>query len=71
LNKNLNINFYTLINDYRVAEVQEKLKGKESKKYTLLAMAEDSGFQSKASFNRIFKNKTGMSPSKYRQMYSQ
>lgn len=71
LNKNLNINFYTLINDYRVAEVQEKLKGRESKKYTLLALAQDSGFQSKASFNRIFKNKTGMSPSKYRQMYCQ
>ncbi|QQX77162.1 MULTISPECIES: helix-turn-helix domain-containing protein [Aequorivita] len=71
LNKNLDINFYTLINDYRVAEVQERLKEEESKKYTLLGLAQDSGFQSKASFNRIFKNKTGMSPSQYRQMYSQ
>ncbi len=71
LNKNLNINFYTLINDYRVSEVQERLKEEESKKYTLLGLAQDSGFQSKASFNRIFKNKTGMSPSKYRQMYCQ
>lgn len=71
LNKSLRINFYTLINDYRVAEVQEKLKEDESKKYTLLGLAQDSGFQSKASFNRIFKNKTGMSPSQYRQMYSQ
>ena len=69
LNKNLEINFYTLINDYRVAEVQEKLKEDASKKYTLLGLAQDSGFQSKASFNRIFKNKTGMSPSQYRQMY--
>lgn len=71
LNKSLHINFYTLINDYRVSEVQRKLKEDESKKYTLLGLAQDSGFQSKASFNRIFKNKTGMSPSQYRQMYSQ
>lgn len=71
LNKSIQINFYTLINDYRVAEVQERLKEEESKKYTLLGLAQDSGFQSKASFNRIFKNKTGMSPSQYRQMYCQ
>lgn len=71
LNKSLRINFYTLINDYRVTEVQEKLKEDESKKYTLLGLAQDSGFQSKASFNRIFKNKTGMSPSQYRQTYCQ
>ncbi|MDN3724798.1 helix-turn-helix domain-containing protein [Aequorivita sp. SDUM287046] len=69
LNKSLHINFYNLINDYRVNEVQQKLKEDESKKYSLLGLAQDSGFQSKASFNRIFKNKTGMSPSQYRQMY--
>jgi len=66
LNKHLQLNFYTLINKYRVAEVKAKIRNEESEKYTLLSLAYDSGFQSKASFNRIFKKETGMSPSKYR-----
>ena len=32
---------------------------------TLLAIAYESGFNSKASFNRVFKNQTGISPSNY------
>ncbi|PKA83087.1 AraC family transcriptional regulator [Ulvibacter sp. MAR_2010_11] len=68
LNQHLNINFYNFINEYRVAEVKERLQNPENAKYTLLGIAYDCGFQSKASFNRIFKQKTGMSPSKYRKM---
>lgn len=65
LNQHLNTNFYNLINDYRVNEVKERLKD-NSGKFTLVSIAYDSGFQSKASFNRIFKQKTGMSPALYR-----
>lgn len=65
LNQHLNTNFYNLINDYRVNEVKERLKDNSSK-FTLVSIAYDSGFQSKASFNRIFKQKTGMSPALYR-----
>jgi len=66
LNQHLNTNFYNFINKYRVEEVKEKLAKEEDKKYTLLSIAFDCGFQSKTSFNRVFKQKTGMSPSKYR-----
>lgn len=66
LNQHMNISFYNLINDYRVAEVIERMKSYDSDKYTLLGIAYESGFQSKASFNRIFKQKTGISPSKYK-----
>ncbi|SMC84187.1 helix-turn-helix domain-containing protein [Moheibacter sediminis] len=66
LNQYLNISFYNLINDYRIEEVKERIKSEEAEKYTLLSIAFDSGFQSKASFNRIFKQKTGFSPSEYR-----
>jgi AraC-like DNA-binding protein len=65
LNQHLNTNFYNLVNDYRVNEVKERLKDC-SDKFTLVSIAYDSGFQSKASFNRIFKQKTGMSPALYR-----
>lgn len=66
LNKHLNTNFYNLVNEYRVGEVQKRLCDESSSKYTLLAIAFESGFQSKASFNRIFKQKTGLSPAEYR-----
>lgn len=66
LNRHLNTNFYNLVNEYRVKEVKARLKTVDSDKYTLLAIAYDSGFQSKASFNRIFKQKTGISPADYR-----
>lgn len=65
LNQHLNTNFYNIINDYRVAEVKERILDETNKKYTLLSIAYQCGFQSKTSFNRVFKLKTGMSPSKY------
>ena len=66
LNQHLHVNCYNFINEYRVAEVKKRLEGGDNEKYTLLGIAFDSGFQSKASFNRVFKQKTGMSPSRYR-----
>ncbi len=71
LNQHLNTNFYNLINEYRVSEVKQKLKEADHEKYTLLGLAYDCGFQSKTSFNRVFKQKTGMSPSKYKEYISE
>ncbi|MCK9205973.1 MAG: helix-turn-helix domain-containing protein [Salinivirgaceae bacterium] len=65
LNQHLKVNFYNLINDYRISEVKKRLENYNSNKETLLGIAFESGFQSKASFNRVFKLKTGLSPSKY------
>jgi len=70
LNQHLNTNFYNLINEYRVREVKQKLEDETNEKYTLLSLAYDCGFQSKTSFNRVFKQKTGMSPSKYKEYIS-
>ncbi|HAM97612.1 MAG TPA: AraC family transcriptional regulator, partial [Marinilabiliales bacterium] len=42
-----------------------RLENYNSNKETLLGIAFESGFQSKASFNRVFKLKTGLSPSNY------
>lgn len=58
-------NFFEFINHYRVAEVQKKIKGKAHEQQTLLAIALDSGFNSKASFNRVFKKVTGKTPKEY------
>lgn len=66
LNKHLNTSFYNLINTYRVDEFKHKITQSENEKYTLIALAYECGFQSKASFNRVFKQQTGMAPSKYK-----
>jgi AraC-like DNA-binding protein len=68
LNDSLNKNFFDFINEYRVEEVKKQIRA--NKNYTLLGIAYDCGFNSKSSFNRIFKNITGITPSEYLKSYS-
>lgn len=65
VNRQLGLPFLDFVNRYRVKEVQEHIKNEDHLKTTLLAIAFESGFNSKASFNRIFKNQMGVSPSNY------
>ena len=59
------MNFNDFINNYRIEAVKENLKKGEHKKTTLLGIAFDCGFNSKATFNRAFKKSTGLSPKDY------
>ncbi len=65
INEHMGKNFYNLVNDYRIEEVKKRLKDPLFKNLTILAIAYDSGFNAKSSFNTIFKEKTGMTPSEY------
>lgn len=67
INQNLNTNFYKFVNAYRVEEVKKKLKSPEFEKYSILGIAFESGFNSKSTFNKIFKEETGMTPSEFKQ----
>jgi len=58
-------NFFDLINKHRVEEVIRILNSTESKKLKLLSIAFDAGFNSKASFNRVFKKFTSKTPSEF------
>lgn len=58
-------NFNDLINGYRVDAVIEKLKNGEQKNQTLLGIAYDCGFNSKATFNRAFKKVQNISPKEF------
>lgn len=66
LNEKIRKNFYTFINEYRVAAVKEMFANSNYNHYTLLAIAYECGFNSKSSFNGIFKKMTGQTPSEYR-----
>lgn len=62
INDGFGQNFNDYINEYRVKAVIEKLKAGEQKTQTLLGIAYDCGFNSKATFNRAFKKFTGTNP---------
>jgi AraC-like DNA-binding protein len=66
INTKLNRNFYDFINSYRVKEVQRRLKSKDAEIYSILAIALESGFNSKSSFNTTFKKHAGITPSQFR-----
>ncbi len=46
------------------------LKAGEQKNQTLLGIAFDCGFNSKATFNRAFKKQTGLSPKEWIENYT-
>ena len=66
INQGLGINFNEYINQYRVDAVKEALSNPDMAHLSLVAIAMDCGFNSKATFNRVFKKLTGQSPSAYR-----
>lgn len=61
--------FYDVVAEYRVANLKEKLVNPENKGFTILSLALDAGFNSKASLNRIFKEHTGETPSQYQKSH--
>lgn len=69
INQGQKKNFYKLINGYRVQEVKEKLNNPAFSHYTVLGVGLECGFNSKTSFNRIFKDETGFTPSEYKQNF--
>lgn len=65
INSGFDMNFNDFINHYRIEAVKEKLQKEEHKTSTLLGIAFDCGFNSKATFNRAFKKSTDLSPKDY------
>lgn len=65
INQQSGKNFFKFINEYRVNEAKRLLLDQSNKKFTILAIAYDCGFNSKSSFNTIFKQYTGKTPSEF------
>ncbi len=71
INEKAGQNFYQFVNSYRIRAFQEKAKDPGNAHLTLLALALECGFNSKSSFNHIFKKFTGMTPSQYQRSLAQ
>ncbi len=66
LNVFLKKSFFNYVNEQRVNFVKQMLINSDYDKFSLMGIAEEAGFNSKSSFNRIFKKETGMTPSQYK-----
>jgi len=58
-------NFNDFLNGFRVKEVITRMADPNEKHKSLLGIALDAGFNSKSSFNQVFKQHTGKTPSEY------
>jgi AraC-like DNA-binding protein len=66
VNEQLNQNILDFINTHRVAEAKRRLLDPARKHLSILAIAEEVGFNSKSSFNSVFKKYTNITPSEFR-----
>ena len=69
INDEFLVNFYDFINKYRVEEAK-KLLIEDNRNYKILAIAYEVGFNSKATFNRVFKKFTDLTPSEFKEKFS-
>jgi AraC-like DNA-binding protein len=65
INGHFHKNFFDYINAYRVAYFMDLARQPESKRYTILYLAFESGFNSKSTFNHSFRKATGKTPSQF------
>lgn len=66
LNQYLQSNFSEFVNGYRVEACKQKLMDPDLQVYSIKGLAIDCGFSSLATFQRVFKQMTGLSPSDFR-----
>jgi AraC-like DNA-binding protein len=66
LNSELQQTFYDFVNGYRVRDVQRRITDESSRNLKILALAMDAGFASKSTFNAVFRERVGCTPSSYR-----
>ena len=71
LNTSLNQNFFDFVNKYRIEEFKLKCLNVENKHLSVMGIAYESGFNSKAAFYRAFNKFEGMSPTAYISKVSQ
>ncbi len=67
INQELGVNFYDLVNGYRVREFRALLADPKLREEKLLTLAFDAGFNSKPTFNKVVLKTTGKTPSELRE----
>ena len=66
INEHFNLNFFELLNKYRIKEAQRLFSEDTKESLTVLDVALEVGYNNRVTFNKIFKRETGHTPSEYR-----
>lgn len=66
INREFDVNFFEYINAYRLKEVISYLTNPEMDNQSIIELAFLAGYNSKSSFNRLFKLETGKTPTQFR-----
>lgn len=66
INNAFNMNFFNLVNKWRVEHAKKLLVNPANGHFNLLGIAEESGFNSKSVFNDAFKKFTSLTPTQYK-----
>lgn len=69
INSEFEVNFYEFINTYRINEFKKLSMDPSNNHLSLLGIAFESGFNSKATFNQVFKKKEGITPSAFLKLH--
>ena len=69
INEGTKKNFYDLVNGYRVMEAKRLLVDPKNENFTTLSIGFEAGFNSKTTFNTVFKKFTNLTPTEYRAKY--
>lgn len=67
---NFNTNFYEFVNSYRINEAKRILADPSQSHKTMIEIAGECGFNSKATYNTFFKKIVGCTPSEYRSKHN-
>jgi len=65
INEHFDLNFFELINKFRIDEAMEIIKNDVSRKRNLIDIAYEVGFNNKVTFNKSFKKINSLTPSQY------
>ena len=71
INEGTKKNFYDLVNSHRVEEAKRLLLDIKNKNFTILSVGFEAGFNSKTTFNTVFKKFTGLTPTEFRDRVKQ
>ncbi len=71
INRHFGQNFMSFINHHRIELAKERLLHPKDSGETILEVMYEVGFNSKSSFNTLFKKETGLTPSQFRKSYRQ
>ncbi|MBL7834346.1 MAG: helix-turn-helix transcriptional regulator [Cyclobacteriaceae bacterium] len=69
INEGMGKTFYDLVNGYRIEEAKRLLLDPKTKNTKIIAVGLDSGFNSKTTFNTVFKKFTGYTPTDFRELH--